>query len=137
MKTFEEIIASIEEELEDLRKINNELWLENRGLKNQLAQANDSTVPFVSVDDAFGSIPTHLRDRSITTAYNAVKKHGYENICDLQGVKFCEWKGVGPYVAAVIALVLEHYGIKPEMPVSGIFKARYEKAKKYYYFFNS
>lgn len=135
MKTFEEIISSIEEELKELRGINNDLILENNGLRNQLAQINGSTVSFVSVDSAFRKISSTSMKKSISRAYNAVKNHGYENIYDLQGVAFYEWKGVGNDVATVIALVLEHYGIKPTMPISGGgYRNRYEFIKSKFYF---
>lgn len=137
MKTFEEIISSIEGELKELRKINNDLVLENTGLKNQLAQVNGSTVAFVSVDEAFRSISSkHNDEKSIGRAYNAVKKHGYENICDLQGVAFYEWRGIGDQAATVIALVLEHYGIKPATPISGLNymnSLAYAKRNDYYF----
>ena len=135
MRDFQKIINSIENELEELKKINDDLILENTGLKNQLARVNGSSVSFVSVDDAFRSIfSSSGMQRAITQAYKAVKNRGYENICDLKGVPFCEWKGIGQDTATVIALVLEHYGIKPEMPVSGGYRIRYQNIKDAYYF---
>ena len=135
MNNFESIIASIEEELKELRKINRNLYQENIGLKNRLALFTGSEYAFVSVDDAFASISSKYNGKSIGRAYNAVKNHGYENICDLQGVKFYEWKGVGDDTATVIALVLEHYGIRPAIPISGGgYRNNYEFAKDSYYF---
>lgn len=135
MNNFDEIINSIEKELKELRKINRDLNLENTGLKNRLAQITGSEFAFVSVDDAFRSISSNGNKLAISRAYNEVKKHGYENICDLQGVAFYEWKGVGDDAAIVIALVLEHYGIKPAMPISGGgYRNKYPYVKDNYYF---
>ena len=135
MRNFETIIDSIEKQLEELRRINKELMLENTGLKNQLAEVNSSPVSFVSVDDAFRSLPNYGRDkRAKTIAYNAIKNHGYDNICDLKGVRFYEWENVGPQTAAIIAIILDHYGIKPEIPVSGACRTIDENRKNYFYF---
>ena len=135
MKNFEEIIVSIEEELEALRRINKELSLENTGLKNRLAQLTGTEIAFVSVDEAFKSISSNNHKNTISRAYNAVTKRGYKNLCDLAGVAFYEWKGVGDDTAIVIALVLEHYGIRPAIPISGGgYRNNYEFAKDSYYF---
>lgn len=135
MNSFDEIVKFIEEKLEELNQINKELTQENIGLKNQLAQLTGSEFAFVAVDDAFRSISSNGNEKAIGRAYNAVKKRGYENLCDLAGVPFYEWKGVGDDTAIVIALVLEHYGIKPAMPISGGgYRNKYPYVKNNYYF---
>lgn len=115
---FDEIMANMEREMEELKQINRLLREENERLKEL-----NGIDKCLSVDKAFeGFHISNIHSKSL--ALNAIKNHGYTNIYALKNLTVQElfkWPGVGPAIIAIIYIVMEHYGMIMEIPSKALF----------------
>lgn len=118
---FNEIIANIEKELAELKRINETLIKENTLLKNRMnisTESNSSSL--LSIEHVFWNvIYPGKKGQARNYAYRALKEYGCVLLKDIHTENLVEMykaKKIGVASLAFIVAVLKHYSIDIEIP---------------------
>lgn len=125
MKRFDEIIANIQKELEELKTINQLLEEENASLRERLGITGKFVSQFEDLElhesfealilsdtyDAYG--------RQKTRAYNGFIRGGFQTLSQFKNTRVSELANIhktGTTSCAIMLVILEHFGIQVIWP---------------------
>ena len=118
---FNEIIANIEKDLSELKRINETLIKENTLLKNRMNISTESPSSLLSIEHVFyKDIPyVGYKGQARNYAYRALTEYGCVFLKDINEKNLAELyktKKIGIASLAFIVAVLKHYSIDIEIP---------------------
>lgn len=138
MRDFSAILENIENELAELKKINDELIKENDFLRMQLNMGSNKVVNNIvkckNIKEMFEKIKTPaLGYRSTSPAINLMLRAGYSNLEGITSIDVRDFEKNagnnrgGAKTIALIIVTLEHFGIE----VTGIESLLYRREERY------